>query len=193
MVLRASPHKREEKERVRVTLLRAALELGATHGFASLGLREVSRAAHIAPTSFYRHFADMAELGKALIHDLVEPMLRELASSVRSGDPAASARSLAEGALRAAQDKPEVVRFLLAERNGAFVALREGLTVELDALAKQLELGAKPAGSAQLAAATVLALLLDGLARALDTAEADRPALSERLIATMAHAWGQRD
>ncbi|HEX5656336.1 MAG TPA: TetR family transcriptional regulator, partial [Polyangiales bacterium] len=126
--MRGSPHKREEKERVRSTLLRAALELGAAHGFASLGLREVSRAAEIAPTSFYRHFADMAELGKALIYDLVEPMLHELAASVRNGDATASARNLAEQVLRAVDAQPEVVRFLLAERNGAFAGLRQGLT-----------------------------------------------------------------
>ena len=61
MPMRPSPHKQEEKERVPLSLLDAALTLGATHGFASLGLREVARAADIAPTSFYRHFADMLQ------------------------------------------------------------------------------------------------------------------------------------
>ena len=63
MVLRAKPHKKEEKDRVRDELLHAALRLGAAHGFASLGLREVAREAAIAPTSFYRHFEDMEALG----------------------------------------------------------------------------------------------------------------------------------
>ena len=51
MVLRLKPDKREEKDRIRDELQRAALSLGAAHGFASLGLREVARDADIAPTS----------------------------------------------------------------------------------------------------------------------------------------------
>ena len=35
--------------------------------FSSLSLREVTRGAGIAPTSFYRHFDDMNALGLALV------------------------------------------------------------------------------------------------------------------------------
>src|ERR1051326_2609886 len=57
-VVRINPEKKEDRERVARELLRVPLRLAAAHGFVSLGLREVSRAADIAPTSFYRHFAD---------------------------------------------------------------------------------------------------------------------------------------
>ena len=86
MVLRLRPDRKEEKVRVREDLLRAALRLGAAHGFASLGLREVAREADIAPTSFYRHFEDMESLGLHLIRDKVEPLVREWAEAIARSD-----------------------------------------------------------------------------------------------------------
>ncbi|RMF19514.1 MAG: HTH-type transcriptional repressor FabR, partial [Gammaproteobacteria bacterium] len=60
----------EQKQRTRRALLDAALrQLGADKSFANLSLREVAREAGIAPTSFYRHFNDMEELGLALVDE----------------------------------------------------------------------------------------------------------------------------
>ena len=73
--MRINPEKREDRERVAQELLRVTLRLAAAHGFVSLGLREVSRAADIAPTSFYRHYADMEELGRELIESLAGPFI----------------------------------------------------------------------------------------------------------------------
>ena len=58
----------ERKQRTRESLLDAALTL-MNHGrsFTSLGLREITREAGVVPTSFYRHFKDMDELGLALV------------------------------------------------------------------------------------------------------------------------------
>lgn len=171
-MLRDKSHRQEEKERVRLTLLRAALLLSASHGFASLGLREVARAANIAPTSFYRHFADMADIGRTLVAEYVAPLLRELGLAARAGD--ARATALAQGLLRAAEEQPEVVRFLVAERAGAFAFLRQALDGELQQLASALDAGS-PRG--ELAVAVVLA----GLARALDLPASERAGARERL------------
>jgi TetR/AcrR family transcriptional regulator, fatty acid biosynthesis regulator len=175
-VLRDKPHKQEEKERVRLALLREALALSATHGFASLGLREVARAANIAPTSFYRHFADMAEIGRALVEEQIAPLLRELALAGRAGDARAIARALVQTMLTAVESQPEVVRFLVAERAGAFSFLREALNRELAVLAEAL-----PAPGAT----TAVALLLDGFARALDLAQPERGVERERLLSAL--------
>jgi AcrR family transcriptional regulator len=184
-VLRASPHKREEKERVRVTLLQAALELAATHGFSSLGLREVARAANIAPTSFYRHFADMSELGLALVDEHVGPLLVELATGIRAGDPRQTGAELADTILGAVEKQPELVRFMVAERVGAFAILREALRKKLDGLSNALQASmqnrSRPRARPLLAAESALALLLDGFARALDVPEKERAQLRERL------------
>ncbi|CAM5199203.1 HTH-type transcriptional repressor FabR [Alishewanella longhuensis] len=60
----------EQKERTRQAIINAAFsQLSAEKGFASLSLREVTREAGIAPTSFYRHFADMDELGLTLVDE----------------------------------------------------------------------------------------------------------------------------
>ncbi|VEB03176.1 Unsaturated fatty acid biosynthesis repressor FabR [Klebsiella pneumoniae] len=54
----------QQKEKTRRSLVEAAFsQLSAERSFASLSLREVAREAGIAPTSFYRHFRDVDELG----------------------------------------------------------------------------------------------------------------------------------
>lgn len=55
------------KRQTRQALLDAALRLLETRGFDGLSLREVARGAGIVPTAFYRHFADLTELGLALV------------------------------------------------------------------------------------------------------------------------------
>lgn len=185
MPMRERPEKREEKERVRSSLLHAALLLGATHGFASLGLREVARAANIAPTSFYRHFADMLELGEALVADLVEPLLGELAACMTPGDRAASARALSAAVLELAEHEPALLRFVIAERAGAFPPLRKALAQRLERLERAL-------ADDRICADTSLALLLDGSARALDAASAERAEVGERLAQALAFALEPR-
>ena len=54
----------QQKERTRRSVIDAAFsQLTAERSFSYLSLREVAREAGIAPTSFYRHFRDMDELG----------------------------------------------------------------------------------------------------------------------------------
>ncbi len=50
--------------------------------FSNLSLREVAREAGIAPTSFYRHFSDMDELGLEMV-DEAGLMLRQLMRQAR--------------------------------------------------------------------------------------------------------------
>ena len=64
-------------------LIQAAMSLiGPTRSMATLSLREVARAAGIAPNSFYRHFRDVDELGIALIA-LAGSSLRHVFSEAR--------------------------------------------------------------------------------------------------------------
>jgi len=68
----------------------AKAELASGRSFDTLSLREVSKLAGIAPTSFYRHFHDMEGLGLALIEEHNEALVslmhnvREQASEGRS-------------------------------------------------------------------------------------------------------------
>jgi AcrR family transcriptional regulator len=58
---------KEQKKKISNALIIAAIELCAEEGYASLSIRSVARKAGIAPTSFYRHFRDIDELGVAIV------------------------------------------------------------------------------------------------------------------------------
>lgn len=68
----------------------AALALvGRDRHFASLGIREVTREAGVVPTSFYRHFRSMDDLGLQLVDELglvLRRMMREARGHVLQAD-----------------------------------------------------------------------------------------------------------
>ena len=73
----------QQKEKTRRALINAAFnQLTAEKSFSNLSLREVSREAGIAPTSFYRHFRDMDELGLTMV-DEAGLTLRQLMRQAR--------------------------------------------------------------------------------------------------------------
>jgi AcrR family transcriptional regulator len=149
------------------------------HGFASLGLREVSREAGIAPTSFYRHFADMQELGAVLSGELVGAAISEVCEAVREGQgPLPSL--LWDAMLATSVRDPELMRFFVAERAGAS-AQRASLQRQLMRLAEELTSRAAEKLPAAAAAAAVV-VLIDACARALDEPQEQRAALRESCI-----------
>lgn len=192
MVLRPKPEKVEERERIRLSLLRATVSLAAKHGFAGLGLREVARGADIAPTSFYRHFTDMEELALALIAELVGPLLSRWNEQaiVPAGDSTKPLKSLIDEVLRTVREEPELMRFILAERVGAVATCRASLRRKLSELSAVLHKhvllagarGSRDQGEGALEARSdaAVALLLEGAALALDLLPTDARGL-ERL------------
>lgn len=187
-MLRPTLEKKEEKERVRAELLRAALRLAAAHGFSSLGLREVSREAGIAPTSFYRHFGDMEELGMALIRELCGRVMRGLDERMRAAAREELEVVLVDATLQSLSEDPELWRFMISERVGAFGGFRALLRAELGKLAHTLISAWSSTRALPLAAAeAAVVVLLDGAARALDEALPRQPALRESLIWSLQH------
>ena len=86
-----TPSRKVKKAETRQKVMDAAAgELASGRSFDTLSLREVAKLAGIAPTSFYRHFHDMEDLGLALIDECGESLLslmhhvREQASGGRS-------------------------------------------------------------------------------------------------------------
>lgn len=68
--------RKKQKQETRKKLMEAAAaELMSGRSFDTLSLREVAKAAGIAPTSFYRHFHDMESMGLALIEEHGEALL----------------------------------------------------------------------------------------------------------------------
>ncbi len=188
--MRVNPEKKEERERVALALLRATLSLAAAHGFASLGLREVSRAADIAPTSFYRHFADMEALGLALIEGLVGDLVQGAILRAKTAPPEAGDRvdAMASHVLSAALEDPELTRFILAERAGAIPSFREALRKQLSSVSVALGVAMDAdrvngsGGVPPYVPDGAVVLLLDACGRALERAPAEVPALVEHVL-----------
>jgi AcrR family transcriptional regulator len=193
MVLRVKPEKLEEKERIRDALLQAAVHLSAAHGFASLGLREVSREASIAPTSFYRHFEDMQALGLTIIRDKIEPFVlgSVLARGTAASDPAAMVSAL----YQAVEQEPELTRFLLAERVGSVAAFRTALRNTLEEFAARLAQSLAGAQSGkrsrelQEAAQVGVLILLDAAAQLLDSPPEGHAAVRTRALQRLQRVW----
>lgn len=89
----------------RQRLIDAAMELASgTRSLASLGLREVTRCAGLAPNSFYRHFKNFDELGLAAIELLGSELRRGLRQQrLRSAQPQAPTVVAAGQAVASAQ------------------------------------------------------------------------------------------
>ncbi|MEU9233976.1 TetR family transcriptional regulator [Streptomyces subrutilus] len=128
-----------QRRRTRRALLDAALAELEERSLGSLGLREVTRAAGVAPTAFYRHFRGMDELGTVL----VEEALASLQETVRgifaaTGDAARRGDAAVELVAELVRGRPAHVRFLVRERHGGVPAVREAIAGQLDVLAEEI-------------------------------------------------------
>jgi AcrR family transcriptional regulator len=124
--------RQERKQRTRRALLDAALELLEEQGFSSISLRQVTRTAGVVPTAFYRHFADMEELGLALIDEsfrTLRAMLRE-ARTGGSMDGRAIHNSV-EILVGYVHEHRNHFRFIVRERFGGVASLRQAIGGEI--------------------------------------------------------------
>lgn len=165
-----------------MTLMRATLDLAEAHGFSGLGLREISREAGIAPTSFYRHFADVEELGLGIIERLVGPMLTGIAQAAEaaSADGHDPVELVIDGLLEAAVSDPALVRFVLAQHAGSHPPFRRELRAQFETLVAVLR-PCLPEGAPELAPLAVLAGMLLGCDQLLDAEPEERGALRTTL------------
>ncbi|MES9593283.1 TetR family transcriptional regulator [Streptomyces sp. NPDC094045] len=128
-----------QKLRTRQALLDAALGLLEHQSLSSLGLREVTRAAGVTPTAFYRHFEDTAALGVALVqealgslHGMICAMLAETEDSEeRLG------RSI-ELLMRHVGEQPAHFRFIAREQHGGVGPVREAIAAQLRRFAEEV-------------------------------------------------------
>jgi len=79
--------RRRRRGETRGQLMEAALSLvGKGRHFASLGIREITREAGVVPTSFYRHFRSVDDLGLQLVDEL-GLVMRKLMREARQQAP----------------------------------------------------------------------------------------------------------
>ncbi|MFF3625882.1 TetR family transcriptional regulator [Streptomyces sp. NPDC002164] len=124
--------RRTQKLRTRQALLDAALGLLEHQSLSGLGLREVTRAAGVTPTAFYRHFDDTAALGAALVEEALGSLhgtLRAIVDETRDGDERLE-RGL-ELIIRHVSDQPAHFRFIAREQHGGVKAVRDAIAAQL--------------------------------------------------------------
>src|SRR5271165_1285182 len=135
----SSETRAERKQRTRAAMLGAALSLLEDRPFASLSLREVARAAGIAPAGFYRHFQDMDELGFALIDESFR-RLRQMLRSAREDrrDYEGVIRTSVAILVRHVHENRLHFRFIARERSSGVPALRRAIRGEIRLFSSEL-------------------------------------------------------
>ncbi|RUO56514.1 HTH-type transcriptional repressor FabR [Pseudidiomarina homiensis] len=179
-----------QKEKTRRALIQAAMnQLSAEHGYASLSLREVAREAGIAPTSFYRHFQNMEELGMTLVDEgglALRQLLRQSRQQIAKGG--SIIRASVTTFMEFVANNTAIFRLLLQEKSGNSREFRlavqrevEHFTAELvDYLVDEQDF---ERSLAELHADAIVRIVFSVGADALDASAAERHELLETTIA----------
>lgn len=179
----------QQKEKTRRSLIDAAFRLvTAESSYSNLSLREVAREAGIAPTSFYRHFNDMEELGLTMV-DEGGLTLRQLMRQARQRIEASGSviQTSVETFMEFVEQNPNIFRVLLRERSGTSAAFRAAVSRELrhfsaeltDYVEKSTKLGRD---EASIHSDAMVTIVFNAGAEALDLSGEERLLLSERTI-----------
>ncbi len=184
-----SGNRAQQKEKTRRSIIEAAFHLlSQEQSYSSLSLREVTREAGIAPTSFYRHFEDMEELGLTLVDEggvALRQLMRKARQRIQGrGDVI---RISVETFMEFIQNSPHVFRLLLQERSGTSLSFRKAVSRELQYFVVELTdyiqlTQGYPAAEAKVQAEAMVILVFNVGAEALDCKPAERAALTEKAI-----------
>ncbi|WP_416307698.1 HTH-type transcriptional repressor FabR [Neptunicella sp. SCSIO 80796] len=182
-------NRKEQKLRTRHTIIDAAFGLLCDErSLSSISLREVAREAGIAPTSFYRHFKDLDDLGLTLVDEAglaLRQLMRQARLRIASGGDVI--RVSVETFMEFVAANSNVFRLLLRERSGTSTAFREAVSREIqhfiaelsDYVARHTRL---PADLANLQAEAMVKLVFSAGAEAIDMPAENQKQLAERLI-----------
>lgn len=123
----------EKKARTRNRLIDSALAIiGFGANFASISLREVAKTAGVVPTSFYRHFGDMEELGLAMVDELGLNLRRLMRGSFADDESLDTIVNRCTDALfEYVLDNANLVQFVNQSRTGGTKALQDAIRNEL--------------------------------------------------------------
>ena len=179
----------QQKEKTRRMIIDAAFRLlSQERSYSSLSLREVTREAGIAPTSFYRHFEDMEELGLTLV-DEGGVALRQLMRKARQrfGDKGSIIQISVETFMEFIHNNPHVFRLLLRERSGSSLSFRKAVSRELQYFVVELadyiqHNQGYSAEDAKVQAEAMVILVFNAGAEALDCKPGERKQLTQKAI-----------
>lgn len=126
-------NRKEQKLKTRRTIIDAAFSLlDEQRGLSSVSLREVARKAGIAPTSFYRHFADIDELGLTLVDEAglaLRQLMRQARIRIESGGSVI--HTSVKTFMEYVSANNNVFRLLLREHTGTSHAFRAAVQREI--------------------------------------------------------------
>jgi AcrR family transcriptional regulator len=133
VALAGQPTRDQRKRRTRQALLDAALEIMSEgRSFTSLGLREITRRSGVVPTSFYRHFRDLDELGLSLVDESGMTLRRLLREARRGGMPNSDMiRRSVSVYTKYVEEHRRQFLFIASERGGGSAAIRNAIRNEV--------------------------------------------------------------
>lgn len=179
----------KQKEKTRRALIDAALnQLSPQVPFSSLSLREVAREANIAPTSFYRHFQNMDELGLTLVDEAgltLRQLLRQARQRLAKGGSVI--RISVEIFMDFISQNSSVFRLLLQERSGTSKEFRMAIAREIEHFKAELADYLRtdrhlPEWVAEIQADAMVRVVFSAGADALDLSTAERQIMAEQTI-----------
>ncbi len=177
----------EQKALTRGALIDSVLRIiGDGANFASISLREVTKTAGLVPTSFYRHFDDMDELGLAVVDELGLDLRRLMRGTLDVDLPLDDVvQGLAYGYETYVHGASDLVAFVNQARTGGSPRVRAAIAHELEFFVSRvagslpdLVPGLRPA-ERETVAQLLLAVLLESTTELLATPEDDEARLEE--------------
>ncbi|BBO26229.1 MAG: HTH-type transcriptional repressor FabR [Pseudomonadota bacterium] len=180
--------RQEQKLKTRQSIIDAAFQLlNENRTLSAISLREVAREAGIAPTSFYRHFKDMDELGLTLVDEAglaLRQLMRQARRRIASGGGVID--TSVDTFMEFITASSNVFRLLLREHTGTSAAYRLAVSREIqhftdelsDYIIEQLKI---PHDIAVLQAEAMVRLVFSAGADALEADAILKAAISERV------------
>ncbi|WP_373776999.1 HTH-type transcriptional repressor FabR [Glaesserella sp.] len=179
-----------QKEKTRRALVDAAFnQLTAEKSFSNLSLREVAREAGIAPTSFYRHFKDMDELGLAMVDEsglILRQLMRQARKRLEKGGSVVVIS--VDTFFEFIDERPNMFRLLLRESSGTSQAFRTAASREIQhfvaELAEYIQMKDKfiDRDLAYIQSEGLVTLVFTAGSHALDMNNQERQKLKERVV-----------
>ncbi|GAA0359284.1 HTH-type transcriptional repressor FabR [Bowmanella denitrificans] len=180
--------RQQQKLKTRRAIIDAAFNLlDEQRSLSSVSLREVARAAGIAPTSFYRHFKDIDELGLTLVDEAglaLRQLMRQARSRIDAGGGVIS--TSVNTFMEFVVSNSNEFRLLLREHSGTSPAFRAAVLREIQHFIEELtDYTANHTGLnrdlAGLQAEAMVKLVFSAGAEAIDANAAQRKVHAQRL------------
>jgi AcrR family transcriptional regulator len=181
-------NRQEQKLRTRRSIIEAAFSLlDEQRSLSSISLREVARAAGIAPTSFYRHFKDIDELGLTLVDEAglaLRQLMRQARVRIASGGGVINIS--VDTFMEFITANNNVFRLLLREHTGTSMAFRAAVLREIKHFNVELtdytiSTTGLPYNIANLQAEAMVKLVFSAGAEALDASDEQKANVAERV------------